>query len=151
MEEGQPQGGQDRRGAEVALDAIEDGDEPDELARGVERQQLVDERFGAVDRREPATQAGPDLLDADVGGDPREVVVIERAGALLRAAALVATDRAAVVPGDRLGRRGIGGRGVHAFVEPQTISSTTSIRPHVAQRVAYWSPSDTFRLDSPRG
>ena len=34
---------------------------------------------------------------------------------------------------------------------PQMTSSTTTIRPHVAQRVAYRSPSETLRLDSRRG
>ena len=138
--------------AQVALDPVEDGGQADELARRVEREELVDEALRAVDRREPDAQRGPDLLDPDVGAGPGEVVVVERTLALLGAAALVAADRAAVVPGDRASprpRRRSSGRRRRAAA--QTISSTTSIRPQVAQRVAYRSPSETFRLDSRRG
>ena len=52
MQERQAQGGQDRRGPEVALDPVEDRGEPDELAGRVQREQLVDERLGAIDRGE---------------------------------------------------------------------------------------------------
>ena len=124
----------------------------DELARRVEVEQLVDERLGAVDRREPV-RAGPARTASTPtsAAMPGEVVVVERRLALLGAAALVAADRAAVVPGDRL--RG-GGSAVAASApssRAQMISSTTSVRPQVAQRVANRSPSDTFRLDSRRG
>ena len=46
-----------------------------------------------------AQERGAHRLGADIGADPLEVVGVERRLAQLRAAALVAADRAAVVPG----------------------------------------------------
>ncbi len=54
-----------------------------------------------ADGGEPGEQRGPHRVGADIGLDPLEVVGVERRLAQLRAAALVAADRAAVVPGDR--------------------------------------------------
>ena len=97
-----------------------------------------------------AAQGRADRVGPDVGVEPDEVLVVERRLALLAAAALVAADRAAVVPGDRsrLGRlgAGLGGR-VH---RPRELVDDQR-PPQVAQRVAYRSPSETFRLDSRRG
>ena len=43
VQEGEPERGEDRRGAQVALDPVDDRGQADELARRVEREQLVDE------------------------------------------------------------------------------------------------------------
>ena len=102
------QRGQDRRGAQVALDPVDDRGEADQLAGRVEREQLVDDRLGAVDRRESVAQLRAHLGLADVGVEPDHVIRVERSGAVLRAAALVATDRASIEPRDRPGDR-IGG------------------------------------------
>ena len=83
-------------------------------------------------RRPPASADGP-----------RQVVRVERRLALLRPAALVAADRAAVVAGDRPRRPAVPSSSSAA----QMISSTTSVRPQVAQRVANRSPIETLRLD----
>ena len=91
----------DRRGPQVALDPVDDRGQADQLARRVQGEELVDQVLGAVDGREPAAQARADRVDADVGVEPDEVLLVERRLALLAAAALVAADRAAVVPGDR--------------------------------------------------
>ena len=53
VEERQAQGGQDGRGAQVALDPLEDGAEADQLARRVQVEQLVGQGLGAV--RRPGT------------------------------------------------------------------------------------------------
>ena len=73
--------------------------QPDELARRVQVQQLVHQQRRAVDRREPGLDHRPDLIGADVGAEPDEVLGIERRLAQLGLAALVATDRAAIDAG----------------------------------------------------
>ncbi len=147
MDEGQAEGGQHGRSAQVALDPLEDRAEADELARGMQVEQLVGQVVRPVDVRKPATQRLAHRLEPDVGRDPAQVVGVERRLTLLRATALVATDGAAVVLG-------------HGRVRPATpassstahrTSSATRVRPQVAQRVANRSPIDTLRLDSRRG
>ena len=97
----QAQGGHDRSGSQVALDALEDGSETDHLTGCVEVEQLVGQGLGAPDVGEPAEQRSPHRVGADIGLDPLEVIGIERCLAELGAAQLVAADRAAVMPGDR--------------------------------------------------
>ena len=106
VEEREAKRGQDRRGAEVALDPLEDGAQADQLPPRVEVEQLVGQALGAGHDREAGEQAGAHRLGADIGRGPSQVVGVERRLALLRATALVAADRAAVVPGRRPGPPG---------------------------------------------
>ena len=99
----------------------------------------------------PATSGNRSRSIARIAVAPRrrpmraaQVVGVERRLALLRPAALVAADRAAVVAGDGP-RPSIGLPSSSSSA--QTTSSTTSVRPHVAQRVANRSPIETLRLD----
>ena len=101
VEQCEPEGGHHGRRPEVALDPLEDGSETHQLAGRVEVEQLVGQALGAGDRREAGKEGGPHGLRADVGADALEVVRVERSLPELRAAALVATDRAAVMPGGR--------------------------------------------------
>ena len=101
VDEGEPEGGQDGRGAQVALDPLEDRAEADELASGVQVEQLVGQALRTGDLREPVEQGRAHRLGADVGRGAAQVVGVERRLALLGPAALVAADRAAVVPADR--------------------------------------------------
>ena len=88
------------RGAQVALDALQDRGDRDQLAGGVQVQQLVREGLAALEDREPVTQLVADL----------DALRVERTGkvggvhgglAVLAAAQLVAADGAAVVLADR--------------------------------------------------
>jgi hypothetical protein len=76
---------------------------PDELAIRVQVQQLVGQVLRSGHDREARQEAGAHRLGADIGGGPFQVVGVERRLAQLRTAALVATDHAAVVAGDRPG------------------------------------------------
>ena len=75
--------------------------EADQLPARVEVEQLVGQALGPGHDREAGEQAGAHRLGADIGRGPTQVVGVERRLALLRATALVAADRAAVVPGRR--------------------------------------------------
>ena len=114
VQEREPQGREDRRRPEVALDPVDDGGQPDQLARRVEGEELVDEVLGPVHGGEPAAQLRPDGLDTDIGVQADQVIVVERRLPLLAPATLVAADRATIVLGDRtrLGRGGPGLRGI---------------------------------------
>ena len=151
VQEGESQRRQDGRGPQVALDPVDDRGQADQLARRVEGEQLVDQVLGAVDRpgsaragrrgpRRPRRRHASRTRSSSSSGAWR----------CSDAAALVAADRAAVVPGDR-SRLGSLGAGLRGRVDRPEISSMTSVRAQVAQRVAYRSPSETFRLDSRRG
>ena len=84
------------------LDPLEDRAEADQLAVGVEVEQLVGQAVSAPGIvGEPGQQRRPHRGRADVRRGPREIVRVERRLALLGAAALVATDGAPVEAGDR--------------------------------------------------
>ena len=102
MQEGQTERGEDRGGPQVALDALHDRAQGDELAGRVQVEQLVGEALGTGDVREARSKRGAHRVGPYIGRYAPHVVGIERRLALLRASALVAADRAAVVPGDRL-------------------------------------------------
>ena len=143
VEERQSQRRQDRRGPQVALDPLEDRAEPDQLARRVQVEQLV--RAASRRRRCPGTARGasPASRRPDVGRGPGQVVGVERGLALLGAAALIATDRAAVVPGDRpRGRRPARRPGPRATTRP---------RPRRASGRTSRSGSRTGRRSRPSG
>ena len=101
VEQREAEGGHHRRGPQIALDPFQDCPEADQLAARVKVEQLVGQSRRALDRREAGKEGGPHRLGADVGLDALEIVGIERGLAELGAAALVAADRAAVVPGGR--------------------------------------------------
>ena len=113
VEQGEAQCGHDRSGPQVALDPLEDRTETHELAAGVEIEQLVGQALGAGDLREADAQRGPHRRRTDVGSRAPDIVGVERRLALLRAAALVATDRAAVLPRGRPDPSGDPGLIVH--------------------------------------
>ena len=106
VEERETQRGQDGRGAQVALDAFEDGAQTDELAIRVQVEQLVGQVLRSGHDREARQEVGAHRLGTDIGGGPFQVVGVERRLAQLRPTALVATDHAAVVAGDRPGPTG---------------------------------------------
>ena len=108
----------------------------------MEVEQAVDERLGALDDREAIPQAAA----GDVGalgrlGRPGQVVLVERRGPLLGAAALAAADRAAVVlaRGARLVvRAGIGvgrARPDELVRDEQSATRRAAGREQVADRV----------------
>jgi hypothetical protein len=66
VEEGQAQGRLDRRRPEVALDPVEDREEADELAIGVQAEDGPDEPVAAVGDREAIAQAPPGRRTADL-------------------------------------------------------------------------------------
>jgi hypothetical protein len=146
VEQGQAERSEDRRRPQVRLDPFEDGPQADQLARGVEVEQLVGQVLRPGDVREAGAQHGAHRLGPTSAVALRRVVGVEWRLALVGPAALVAADRAAVVACDRprRPRRGL-------VFHDQMNSSATSIRPQVAQRVAKRSPIDTLRLDSRRG
>ena len=109
MQEREPEGGEDRRGAQVGLDAIDDGGEAHQLARRVQVEQLVDQGRRPVHGREPGLDDRPDLVGPDVRSEADQVLGIEWRLADLGLAPLVTADRAAVHAGDRLGLRFRGG------------------------------------------
>ena len=101
MEQGETKRGEDRGGPQVRLDPLEDRAEADELARRMQVEQLVGEGLRALDAGEARAKRGAHRVRPDVGRHSPQVIGIERRLALLGTAALVAADRAAVVPGDR--------------------------------------------------
>ena len=144
VEERQAHRGLDRGRAQVALDPLEDRLEPDELARRVEVEQLLDERVVAVDGREPV--ADRRARPGRAGRSPRSGRGRPRrssrgAGRRRRPGRGRPCSGSACGPaaGRRPGRLS------------QTISSRTTLRPHVAQRLAYFSPSQTLSADCSRG
>ena len=144
VEQGQAQRGEHGRRPQVALDALHDRDQTDQLARRVQLEQVVDEVRGAstAGNRSRAQVRAASSPGSAMAAAP--IVGVERRLALLRPAALVAADRAAVVALGSVGPSASPSR-------VQMNSSATSIRPQVAQRVANRSPIETFRLDSRRG
>src|SRR5439155_9913420 len=60
MQEPEAERGLDRSRPQVALDPIEDGLEPDELAGRVKVEEAVDQPGASLDRGEPIGQPGPD-------------------------------------------------------------------------------------------
>jgi hypothetical protein len=118
VEDRQAQRGQDRCGAEIALNSGDDRRKTDELARRVQVEELVDEVRRTLDGREPLGQLAADGRATHVGGRPREVVGIQRSLALLATATLIATDRAAIAFRDRFGATGLG-RLPHDLVDDQ--------------------------------
>ncbi len=106
VDEGQTKRGEDRGGTELAFDPLDDGAETDQLAAGVEVEQLVRKRLRAGDLGEAVEQRRPHRLGPDIGRRAAQVVGVERRLALFGAAPLVAADRAPVVPGDRSGATG---------------------------------------------
>ena len=105
VEEGQPERGQDRGGAQVRLDAFDDRGEGHELSGRMQIQQLVHELGRAVHRREAGLDRGADLIGADIGSEPDQVLGVQWRLTDLGLAALVATDGTPVHPGDGLGGR----------------------------------------------
>ncbi len=101
MEERQAHRRLDRSRAEVTLDPLEDGVQPDELARRVQVEQLLDQGILPVDGREPVADRSPGRATRIGRRDPGQVGVVDRAVTLVAAADLVATDGAAVVLVDR--------------------------------------------------
>ena len=103
MEQGQAQGGEDRCGAQIAFDPLQDGHERHELAVRVQSQQLVHEVRCPMHRCEPVPCRGSRGVPAHVRRGPDPVLRIEWLLAQLGAAALVPTDRAPILPGHRHG------------------------------------------------
>jgi hypothetical protein len=101
VQQGEAQRREDGRGTQVDLDALEHRDERDELARRVEVDELVDQRRGGLDRREPVAQGRACLVHTAVGHGSNLVLRVERGLAVLGPTTLIATDGAAIVPGDR--------------------------------------------------
>jgi len=102
VEKAEPQGGLDGRRAKVALDALEDRLEPDELPGRVKVEQAVDERVAGLQHREPVTQPVPNNVGpVRCGAGTLDVVGVDGRGALVAAPALAATDVAAVLLADR--------------------------------------------------
>ena len=85
----------------VALDPLQDGRQADQLAGCMEVQQLVGKGRRPWDVGESGAKDRAGSVHTDIGGGAALVVGIERGLSMLLAAALVATDRTAVVPGDR--------------------------------------------------
>ena len=100
-EERDAQGSHDGRRAQIALDPLEDRTETDQLAPGVEVEQLARQSVCARDGRETGKERGAHRIGADIRADPLQVVGVERRLAQLPSPALVAADRAAVMLGDR--------------------------------------------------
>ncbi len=101
VEQRQSEGGQHGRRPQVALDPLEDRAEGDQLPRRVEVEQLIREPVGTDHVREASPQHRPCRRDVGVGLGAPDVVGIEWRLTLLGTAPLIATDRAAVVAGDR--------------------------------------------------
>src|SRR4029077_18511871 len=96
-EERDTQGSHDGRGTQVALDPFEDRAETDELAPGMEVEQLAGQAVRARGRRTAGDERGAHRRCAYVRSDPFHVLGVERRLAQLPSPALVAADRAAVV------------------------------------------------------
>ena len=101
VEEGEAERGKERRRPQVALDAFQDGAESDQLAPGVQVEQLVGQAICPGHLGESGEETRPHRGGTDVGAGAPEVVGIEGRLALLGAAPLIPADRAAIVPGDR--------------------------------------------------
>ena len=136
VEHRQPERGLDRRGAELALDPLEDRRERVELARRVEVEQLVGERLAALEDREPVAQVRP-APRAPVGVErPAEVVRVERRLALLAAAELVAAHGAAVVLADGPRAAGLPSSSVGLGGPGQLVEVDRPLAGRAAARVA---------------
>ena len=131
----QAERGEHRCRPQVPLDPRHDRGQPDELARRMQVEQLVDEVRRAVDRRKPLGQLAADRRGPDVGRGPDEVVGVELGLALLPAAALVATHGAAVALGDRARRLAIVLGLPHDLVgDERPAARRAAGREHVAER-----------------
>ena len=106
MQEGEPEGRLDGRRTEVRLDPFEDGHEPGELPRRVQVEDVLDERFAALEDREAIADEALCLgrVVAQVVPGQGEIGGLGRRLPMLAAAALVAAERAAVVADGRPGR-----------------------------------------------
>ena len=119
VQEGQPQGGEHRGGAQVALDPLEDRGQPDQLARRVEVEQLVDEAS-----RAPSTAGNRSRSAARTSSTPTSASARARSSSSSGRLALLASRRAG------RGRRcsGSGGRS-GAARRPAGSGARRSTRP----------------------
>jgi len=97
VQERQPERGLDRGSPQIALDAVEDRRQADELAVGVEIEDRPNQRVAAIGNGKALAQPASDRCRSDVSPRPPLVGVVGSGGPLLRAALLIAADRAAVL------------------------------------------------------